>query len=164
MWIRLNLTALGHFIQIPVAPYILLTATNRMLLTRKSVFLSSLPLSLVPCLLVHSGKNRNSSCLKFPFSNPLCMCAQSVSLSDSYNPLDCSRPGSSVHGISQARYWSGLPFLSPGDLPDPGIFFFFFFFLTQGLNPCLLHREVPQSLIDYMLKKNLQMKYMLHRR
>ena len=31
------------------------------------------------------------------------------------NPMDCSPPGSSVHGISQARmleweYWSGLPF------------------------------------------------------
>ena len=29
--------------------------------------------------------------------------------------------GSSVHGILQARIWSGLPFPSPGDLPDPGI-------------------------------------------
>ena len=27
----------------------------------------------------------------------------------------------SVHGISQARIWSGLPFPSPGDFPDPGI-------------------------------------------
>ena len=32
----------------------------------------------------------------------------------------CNPPGSSVHGISQARYWSGLPFPSPGDLSDPG--------------------------------------------
>ena len=88
------------------------------------------------------------------------------------DPMDCSLPGSSVHGIFQARepsrvplpslrlvylesekvkvkllshvrifatpwtvahqappsmgfsrqeYWSGLPFPSPGDLPDPGI-------------------------------------------
>ena len=29
--------------------------------------------------------------------------------------------GSSVYGILQARYWSGLPFPSPGDLPDLGI-------------------------------------------
>ena len=35
--------------------------------------------------------------------------------------MDCSLPGSSVHGILQARNWSGLPFPSPGDLPDPGI-------------------------------------------
>ena len=24
-------------------------------------------------------------------------------------------------GFSQQEYWSGLPFSSPGDLPDPGI-------------------------------------------
>ena len=30
-------------------------------------------------------------------------------------------PGSSLHGISQARIWNELPFPSPGDLPDPGI-------------------------------------------
>ena len=37
------------------------------------------------------------------------------------NLVDCSAPGSSVHGILQARIWSGLPFSPPGDLPDPGI-------------------------------------------
>ena len=37
------------------------------------------------------------------------------------NPMDCSLPGSSVHGFSRQEYWSGLPFPSPGDLPDPGI-------------------------------------------
>ena len=48
-----------------------------------------------------------------------------VKSSESYptlwDPMDCSLPGSSVHGISQQEYWSGLPFPSPGDLPDPGI-------------------------------------------
>ena len=34
---------------------------------------------------------------------------------------DCRLPGSSVHGIFQARIWSGLPFPPPGDLPCPGI-------------------------------------------
>ena len=42
-------------------------------------------------------------------------------MSNSGNPMDCSPPGSSVHGILQAEYWSGLPFPSPGDLPDPGM-------------------------------------------
>ena len=37
------------------------------------------------------------------------------------NAMDCRPLGSSVHGVSQARYWSGLPFPSPGDLSDPGI-------------------------------------------
>ena len=35
--------------------------------------------------------------------------------------MDCSPPGSSVHGILQARVLGGLPFPSPGDLPNPGI-------------------------------------------
>ena len=35
--------------------------------------------------------------------------------------MDCSLPGSSVHGIFQEEYWSGLPFPSLGDLLDPGI-------------------------------------------
>ena len=39
-----------------------------------------------------------------------------------YDPTDCSPPGSSAHGIfPRQEYWSGLPFPSPGDLPDPGI-------------------------------------------
>ena len=37
------------------------------------------------------------------------------------DPMDYSLSGSSVHGIFQARVWSGLPFPSPGDLSDPGI-------------------------------------------
>ena len=37
------------------------------------------------------------------------------------NPVDCSPLGFSVMGFSRQGYWSGLPFLSPGDLPDPGI-------------------------------------------
>ena len=42
-------------------------------------------------------------------------------MSDSWDPMDYSLPGTSVHGILQEFYWSGLPFLSAGDLPDPGI-------------------------------------------
>jgi len=35
--------------------------------------------------------------------------------------MDWSPPGSSVGGFPRQEYWSGLPFPSPGDLPDPGI-------------------------------------------
>ena len=35
--------------------------------------------------------------------------------------MDCSSPGSSVHGIFQAIILERVPFPSPGDLPDPGI-------------------------------------------
>ena len=34
--------------------------------------------------------------------------------------MDCDPPGSSVHAILQQEYWSGLPFPSPEDLPNPG--------------------------------------------
>ena len=37
------------------------------------------------------------------------------------NRMDCSLPGSSVHGFFREEYWSGLPSPPPGDLPDPGI-------------------------------------------
>ena len=37
------------------------------------------------------------------------------------NPMDYGPPGSSVRGILQQEYWSGLPYPPPGDLPDPGI-------------------------------------------
>ena len=37
------------------------------------------------------------------------------------DPMDCSPSVSSFHGTFQARYWSGLPFLSPGDFPNPVI-------------------------------------------
>ena len=40
-------------------------------------------------------------------------------------PMNCSPPGSSVHGILKKshdqEYWSGLPSPSPMDLPNPGI-------------------------------------------
>ena len=35
--------------------------------------------------------------------------------------MDCSPPGSSVHEILPAKYWSGLPFPPPVDLSDLGI-------------------------------------------
>ena len=36
------------------------------------------------------------------------------------DPIDCSRPGSSVHGILQATVLVWVPFPSPGDHPDSG--------------------------------------------
>ena len=41
----------------------------------------------------------------------LCSRHMSPALCD---PMDCSQPGSSVHGFSRQEYWSGLPFPSPG--------------------------------------------------
>ena len=42
-------------------------------------------------------------------------------VSNSCDPMDYSPPGSSVHGILQARTLSGLPCLSPGESSQPGI-------------------------------------------
>ena len=45
-------------------------------------------------------------------------CQSCLTLCD---PMDCSLPGFSVHGISRQEYENGLLFPSPGDLPHPGI-------------------------------------------
>ena len=37
------------------------------------------------------------------------------------NLMDYSLPGSSVHEILQVRILGGLPFSTPGNVPDPGI-------------------------------------------
>ena len=37
------------------------------------------------------------------------------------DPVDCSPPGSSVHGIFQPRILEPVPFPTPGDLPNPGM-------------------------------------------
>ena len=38
------------------------------------------------------------------------------------NPMDCSPYQAPLSmGLSRQEYWSGLPFPSPGDLPDSGI-------------------------------------------
>ena len=41
-------------------------------------------------------------------------------MSDSWDPKDCSLPGSSVHGTSQARILEWVAFPSPGDLSNLG--------------------------------------------
>ena len=67
------------------------------------------------------GFKKRVLCFKAQESH-LCFAASRSVMSNSqqshelYNP-----PGSSVHGILQVRLLSGLPFPSPGDLPDAGI-------------------------------------------
>ena len=48
----------------------------------------------------------------------VCVCARARTQSC---PTLCSLPDSSVHGMFQAGYWSGLPFPPPGDLPYAGM-------------------------------------------
>ena len=54
--------------------------------------------------------------------------------------MDYSLPGFSVHGDSPGKkYWSGLPFPSPGNLPDPVI---------KPVSP-LLHWRVDSLLLSH---------------
>ena len=53
---------------------------------------------------------------------PLFMLTKSLQSCPTHcDPMDRSPPGSSGHGILQARYWSGVPRPPPGGLPDPRI-------------------------------------------
>ena len=55
----------------------------------------------------------------------MCVCESEREVAQSCpalcDPMDCSLPGSSIHGIFQAIVLEWLPFPSPADLPDPGI-------------------------------------------
>ena len=50
----------------------------------------------------------------------MCVCVHTKSFQSCptlCDPIDYSLPGSSVHGISQEEYWSGLPCTPSRDLP-----------------------------------------------
>ena len=65
--------------------------------------------------------------------------------------MDCHRPGSSVLGIFQAIFWIGLPFPTPGDLPDPGIR------PASLMSPALADRFFTTSVYHYGGKNNLEL-------
>ena len=49
------------------------------------------------------------------------MCVSCSIVSYSFQPLEYCLQGSISMGFSRQKYWSGQPFPSPGDLPNPGI-------------------------------------------
>ena len=54
----------------------------------------------------------------------VCICVHAKSLQSCVilcDPMGCSPPGFSVHGILQQEYWSGLLCAPPGDPPNSGI-------------------------------------------
>ena len=61
-------------------------------------------------------------------------------MSDSANPwtVACQAPPSM--GFSRQEYWSGLPFPSPGDLPDPEI---------EPLSTCIIGRRFILSHLSH---------------
>ena len=74
-----------------------------------------MPKKILMCFVMLSAKNVWGVCLIAKWCLTLC------------NPMDCSLPGSSVHGISQAFLGVSCQFLLQGIFP------------TQGSNPCLPH-------------------------
>ena len=51
----------------------------------------------------------------------LCVCVYVAQLCPTIcDPMDCSLPSSSVHGISRQEYWSGCCFLPQGIFPSQG--------------------------------------------
>ena len=58
-----------------------------------------------------------------PWPKRVSLCAQLLqSCLTLCNPIDCRLTGSSLSmGFSRQEHWSGLPFTSPGDLPNPRI-------------------------------------------
>ena len=67
----------------------------------------------------------------------MCTCTHSVVLT-LCDPMDCSPPGPSVHGIFQAKIWSGLPRPPPRDLS------------TQESNQLLLHWHVDSLPLSHL--------------
>ena len=63
-----------------------------------------------------------------------CLVAQAYPIL--WDSMDCSPPGSSVHGILQARTLEWLPFPPPGDRPKPG---------TEPASPALQVDSLPLS-------------------
>ena len=51
----------------------------------------------------------------------VCVHARTQSCPILSDPMGCSPPGPFVLEFPRQVYESGLPFLTPGDLPDPGI-------------------------------------------
>ena len=53
----------------------------------------------------------------------VCLCSVTQLCLTLCDPMDSNLPGSSLHGIFQARILEGVAFPSPRDLPNPGIEF-----------------------------------------
>ena len=67
-------------------------------------------------------------------------------VSNSLRPMGYSLPGSSVHGVLQARILKELPFPSPGVLPNPGI---------ERRSPALQADSLPSELPGKLMRHPL---------
>ena len=96
-------------------------------------------------------KSINSSVLSFLYSPTLTSIQDSLSLVQFFaTPQAVARQASLSMGFSRQESWSGLPFASPGDFPDPGI---------EPGSPALQGDSLPSELlgktiISYMDRKS----------
>ena len=67
------------------------------------------PMNPCPCWYTCGHESAHVTCVRACSHVQLC------------NSVDHNPPGSSVRGILQQGYWSGLPYPPPGDLPHPAI-------------------------------------------
>ena len=93
-----------------------------------NIWLPALPQTPLKCLPPPRAAEEPSSifclfCYPPTFANSLpLVCSVDQLCPTLCEPMDCSQPGSSVHGIFfRQECWNGLPFPPPGDLPNPGI-------------------------------------------
>ena len=72
----------------------------------------------------HGWGGEASPSLRGSWREPLCACVHVHSLSRVrllVTPRTVARQAPLSMGFSRQEYWSGLPFIPPGDLPHPGI-------------------------------------------
>ena len=93
--------------------------------TNSCTFESGGCVRIIITMYVRVGKSRERKQSKYwrqenGLINHGCCCLVAKLCPTLYDPMDCSPPGSSL-GFPRQQYWGGLPFVSPGDLPNPGI-------------------------------------------
>ena len=69
------------------------------------------------------------------------------------HPMDCSPPGSSVHGFSRQEYWSGVPLPSPflsHALYQMSVCYLYFFCPGNSILVCVLVAQLCPTLCDPM--------------
>ena len=71
-----------------------------------------------PCPCTGKSNLNHWTARKVPYC---CSCSVAQSCLTLCKPMVCSRPAYLSMGFPRQEYWSGLPFLPAGDLPNPGI-------------------------------------------
>ena len=54
------------------------------------------------------SRQEHGQCMKVKSQSEVAQLSPTLS-----DPMDCSPPGSSIHGLSRQEYWSGVPLPSP---------------------------------------------------